>query len=337
MSSTDLDEPPLKLILAAIIIVVSLHVLTAVALVAIKTPEIKVEPKKDTPPIEIEMVTLPPPPSMEVEEEKPQTTRKVDIKPKPKPKPKTKPAVASKPKAVQKSKPIEKSKPAVKPAVTSENPKTKTQPNTTKALENEPFEHEVKRQESISAVQAADNERKMMVAQAEKAAHDKAAQAEKAAKEAQRLADAKAAQVKADAKKSLEIADAKAKAEADARAAKVAADARENAAAQAAAAASNTPVDFTATDANWMSRPNFSFPTSAARRAKSGDRLTVVLVFRVNKQGGIDNVSVAQSSGNSLLDQAAKKQANSGKFKPFTEAGVPVVGNATLSIDYVVP
>ncbi len=59
MSSTDLDAPPLKLILAAIIIVVGLHVLTAVALVAIKTPDIKVEPKKDTPPIEIEMVTLP--------------------------------------------------------------------------------------------------------------------------------------------------------------------------------------------------------------------------------------------------------------------------------------
>ena len=332
MSSTDLDEPPLKLILAAIIIVVSLHVLTAVALVAIKTPEIKVEPKKDTPPIEIEMVSLPPPPSMEVEEEKPQTTRKVDIKPKPK----NKPAVASKPKAVQKSKPIEKSRPAVKPAVTSENPKTKTQPNTTKAVENEPFEHEVKRQESISAVQAADNERKMMAAQAEKAAHDRAAQAEKAAQEAQRLADAKAAQVKVDAKKALEIADAKAKAEANAKAAKAAADAREKAAAQAAAA-NNTPVNFTATNANWVSRPNFSFPTSAARRAKSGDRLTVVLVFRVNKQGGIDNVRVAQSSGNSLLDQAAKKQANSGKFKPFTEAGVPVVGNATLSIDYVVP
>ncbi|MBE0407539.1 energy transducer TonB family protein [Psychrobacter sp. AOP22-C1-22] len=69
MSSTDLDAPPLRSILIAIIIVVTLHVLTAVALVAIKPPEIKVEPEKDTPPIEIEMVTLPPPP-VEVEEKK---------------------------------------------------------------------------------------------------------------------------------------------------------------------------------------------------------------------------------------------------------------------------
>lgn len=59
MSSTDLDAPPLRLILAAIFIVVGVHVLTAVALVAIKTPQMKVEPEKDTPPIEIEMVTLP--------------------------------------------------------------------------------------------------------------------------------------------------------------------------------------------------------------------------------------------------------------------------------------
>lgn len=156
-----------------------------------------------------------------------------------------------------------------------------------------------------------------------------AAQAEKAAQEAQQLADAKAAreaQAEADAKKAAEAKTAKAAAEAAARAK-----------GQAAAAASNTPVNFTATNANWASRPNFSFPTSAARRARSGDKLTVVLVLRVNKQGGIDNVRVAQSSGNRLLDQAAQKQADSGKFKPFTEAGVPVVGNVTLPIEYVVP
>ena len=157
-----------------------------------------------------------------------------------------------------------------------------------------------------------------------------AAQAEKAAQEAQQLADAKAAreaQAEADAKKAAEAKAAKAAAEAAARAKAQA----------AAAAASNTPVNFTATNANWASRPNFSFPTSAARRARSGDKLTVVLVLRVNKQGGIDNVRVAQSSSNRLLDQAAQKQADSGKFKPFTEAGVPVVGNVTLPIEYVVP
>ncbi|MBF4488978.1 TonB family protein [Psychrobacter sp. N25K4-3-2] len=317
MSSTDLDAPPLKLILAAIIIVVGLHVLTAVALVAIKTPEIKVEPEKDTPPIEIEMVTLP------AETKEPEVAMDTAEPVKPiQPQPRS--VTTTKPEIVKESQPLAKTKPAVKPVVTSEKPnlkpKTKAQPDTTKAVENEPFKHEVKRQESISTAQAdalaADNNRKIL-----------AAQAKKAAQEAQQLADAKAAreaQAEVDAKKA---AEAKAAAEAAARAKAQA----------AAAAASNTPVNFTATNANWASRPNFSFPTSAARRARSGDKLTVVLVLRVNKQGGIDNVRVAQSSGNRLLDQAAQKQADSGKFKPFTEAGVPVVGNVTLPIEYVVP
>ncbi|WP_413191014.1 TonB family protein [Psychrobacter sp. AT9] len=311
MSSTDLDAPPLKLILAAIIIVVGLHVLTAVALVAIKTPEIKVEPEKDTPPIEIEMVTLP------AETKEPEVAMDTAEPVKPiQPQPRS--VTTTKPEIVKESQPLAKTKPAVKPVVTSEKPnlkpKTKAQPDTTKAVENEPFKHEVKRQESILTAQAdalaADNKRKIL-----------AAQAEKAAQEAQQLADAKAAR--------------EAQAEADAK--KAAAEAAARAKAQAAAAASNTPVNFTATNANWASRPNFSFPTSAARRARSGDKLTVVLVLRVNKQGGIDNVRVAQSSGNRLLDQAAQKQADSGKFKPFTEAGVPVVGNVTLPIEYVVP
>ena len=317
MSSTDLDAPPLKLILAAIIIVVGLHVLTAVALVAIKTPEIKVEPEKDTPPIEIEMVTLP------AETKEPEVAMDTaepvkPIQPQPQPQPQPRSVATTKPEIVKESQPLAKTKPAVKPVVTSEKPnlkpKTKAQPDTTKAVENEPFKHEVKRQESILTAQAdalaADNKRKIL-----------AAQAEKAAQEAQQLADAKAAR--------------EAQAEADAK--KAAAEAAARAKAQAAAAASNTPVNFTATNANWASRPNFSFPTSAARRARSGDKLTVILVLRVNKQGGIDNVRVAQSSGNRLLDQAAQKQADSGKFKPFTEAGVPVVGNVTLPIEYVVP
>ena len=320
MSSTDLDAPPLKLILAAIIIVVGLHVLTAVALVAIKTPEIKVEPEKDTPPIEIEMVTLP----AETKEPKVAIDTAEPVKPI-QPQPRSVPT--TKPEIVKESQPLAKTKSAVKPVVTSEKPnlkpKTKAQPDTTKAVEKEPFKHEVKRQESISKAQAdtlaADNNRKIL-----------AAQAEKSAQEAQQLADAKAAreaQAEADAKKAAEAKAAKAAAEAAARAKAQA----------AAAAASNTPVNFTATNANWASRPNFSFPTSAARRARSGDKLTVVLVLRVNKQGGIDNVRVAQSSGNRLLDQAAQKQADSGKFKPFTEAGVPVVGNVTLPVEYVVP
>ena len=148
----------------------------------------------------------------------------------------------------------------------------------------------------------------------------------KGEQEAKRVADAKAA------------AQAKAAREAEAAAqAQAAREAAEAAAEAAARAQSNEPVSFTASAANWASAPNFSFPDRAARRARSGDTLNVVLILRVNKQGGIDSVRVAQSSGNTLLDKEAQRQVRSGKFKPFTKNGAPVVGNVTLPISYAVP
>ena len=175
----------------------------------------------------------------------------------------------------------------------------------------------------------ADEQRKIIAAQAEKAAQDAHARAvadAKAAREAQAAADAKtakeAAQKAAQAKAAIQAeAAARAKADADAK----------------AAAASNEPVNFTASNANWASAPNFSFPERAAKRARSGDTLNVILVLRVNKQGGIDSVRIAQSSGNSLVDKEAQRQVRSGKFKPFSKNGVPVVGNVTLPIAYAVP
>ncbi|WP_274903481.1 energy transducer TonB [Psychrobacter sp. DAB_AL62B] len=291
----------------AIIIVVGLHVLTAVALVAMKPSAPKVALPKETPPIEIQMVTLP----AEIKEPEVAMDTAEPVKPI---QPQPKSVATTKPKIAKESQPLAKTKPAVKPAATSENPKTKTQPDTTKAVENEPFKHKVKPQESISTVQAdalaADNERKILAAQAEKAAQQAHA---KAAQEAKRLADAK------------EAAEVRASKEADA------------AAKAAAAAASDTPVNFTASAANWSSAPNFSFPDRAARRAHSGDTLNVVLVLRVNKQGGIDSVRVAQSSGNAALDKEAQRQVRSGKFKPFMKNGAAVVGNVTLPIAYTVP
>lgn len=157
------------------------------------------------------------------------------------------------------------------------------------------------------------------------------AESERQARKAEQEAQARAEQ---EAKR---VADAKAAAQAKAAAEAAAAQARAEAEAAAALAQSNEPVSFTASSANWASAPNFSFPERAARRARSGDTLNVVLVLRVNKQGGIDNVRVAQSSGNPLVDKEARRQVRSGKFKPFTKNGVPVVGDVTLPISYAVP
>ena len=330
MSSTDLETPPLKSILIAILVVVGLHVLTAVALVAMKPSAPKVALPKQTPPIEIELVSLPAALPKEPEKflksvEKEVTKVVID-----KSTPAPKPQAIIKPKPVTetpKQPVVQERKPDITPLVKKEK--------TTSIAQEKPSQKQTKQEEPHPAIDKAiseqlANNQKVNNQQAEQR-RLVAAQAEKAAQEAQRQqAQAQEAQRVANAKASAEAAnDAAQKA---ARAAKQAEEAAK------AAAESNEPVNFTASSANWVSAPNFSFPERVARRANSGDTLNVVLILRVNKQGGIDNVRIAQSSGNAALDKEATRQVRSGKFKPFTNnAGVPVVGNVTLPVSYAVP
>lgn len=322
MSSTDLEAPPLRLIFIAIILVVGLHLLTAIALVIIKAPTLKDEPIKETPPLEIQMVTLPTQPIENVVtevEEVPQS--KAESIPTPKPEPKPEPKPQQKMKAVT----------PVDPVVREEEPIVqKEKPVQTPPIKEPPVKKKIEDKPPVIDKSVADEQRRIIAAQAEKAAQQAERQAQaKALQEAQAQA-ARDAQAQADANAAKEAAQkaAQAKAEREAEAA---------ARAKAEAAASNEPVNFTASAANWASAPNFSFPDRAARRARSGDTLNVVLVLRVNKQGGIDSIRVAQSSGNPLLDKEAQRQVRSGKFKPFTKNGAPVVGNVTLPIAYAVP
>lgn len=314
MSSTDLEAPPLRLILIAIILVVGLHLLTAIALVIIKAPMLKDEPIKETPPLEIQMVTLPTEPIENVVtevEEVPQS--KAESIPTSKPEPKPEPKTQQKMKAVT----------PVDPVVREEEPIVqKEKPVQTPPIKEPPVKKKIEDKPPVIDKSVADEQRRIIAAQAEKAAQQAERQAQaKALQEAQAQA-ARDAQAQADANAAREAAQKAAQAKAER---------------EAAAAASNEPVNFTASAANWASAPNFSFPDRAARRARSGDTLNVVLVLRVNKQGGIDSVRVAQSSGNSLLDKEAQRQVRSGKFKPFTKNGAPVVGNVTLPIAYAVP
>ena len=322
MSSTDLEAPPLRLIFIAIILVVGLHLLTAIALVIIKAPTLKDETIKETPPLEIQMVTLPTQPIENVVtevEEVPQS--KAESIPTSKPEPKPEPKTQQKMKAVT----------PVDPVVREEEPIVqKEKPVQTPPIKEPPVKKKIEDKPPVIDKSVADEQRRIIAAQAEKAAQQAERQAQaKALQEAQAQA-ARDAQAQADANAAKEAAQkaAQAKAEREAEAA---------ARAKAEAAASNEPVNFTASAANWASAPNFSFPDRAARRARSGDTLNVVLVLRVNKQGGIDSVRVAQSSGNPLLDKEAQRQVRSGKFKPFTKNGAPVVGNVTLPIAYAVP
>ncbi|WP_250162999.1 hypothetical protein [Psychrobacter sp. WY6] len=209
MSSTDLDAPPLKLILAALIIVVGLHVLTAVALVAIKTPEIKVEPKKDTPPIEIEMVTLPVKTAIpEVEEVQEVTPKKAVPKTESKPEPKkqapSKPKVAPVVKAKQNTpeKPVVKAKKAdIAPVVKVEKKKPDI---IKKEVSKKPIVESKVDTSMADSQREAEERRKILAAESQKAAqeaHDRAVQ------DAKKIADAKAAreaQAEANARKAAE-------------------------------------------------------------------------------------------------------------------------------------
>lgn len=307
MSSTDLDAPPLKSLLLAIVAVLGLHVLAAIALVAIKTPELKPEPKKEMSPLEIKFVSLPAKTvSTEVEKQtvtaKKEVQPEVQVQPAPQPEPKPKEPVKQPTETPVKPKePVVKNvEPKVTPVIASEKPRPDI---SQKVAPKEPLP---KPKVDNSAAEA----QRQAAAQAE---------SERQAKKSEQEAQARAEQ---EAKRAAEAAAAQARAEAEA---------------AAALAQSNEPVSFTASSANWASAPNFSFPERAARRARSGDTLNVVLVLRVNKQGGIDNVRVAQSSGNPLVDKEARRQVRSGKFKPFTKNGVPVVGDVTLPISYAVP
>lgn len=340
MDSTIFDAPPRKLTLIAIGGVVGIHVLTAMALIAIEpsTPMIKIT---ETPPIEIQMVTLP------VEVSEPEVfEEKVVIEempaPKATPEPKPEPVVEPiQPKVAPTPKPVEKiiektiapvvpKKIQEKPPEPIKEPEPIKQPIVTTApVKKQP--RIISENTALAAQEQAEKQRQITAAQDAKRAAEEAARA-------QHVADAKAAQEAAETAKAEQQAKAARDAEAAARA-QADAQAKADADAKAKAeAASNTPMNFSASNANWRSRPNFSFPSRAARGASSGDTFNLVLLLRVNKQGGIDSVSLAQSSGNAILDKEAQRQVRSGKFKPFmNNAGVPVVGNVTLPVSYAMP
>ena len=344
MSSTDLDALPLKSILIAILVVLGLHVLTAVALVAMKPSAPKALLLKQTPPIEIELVSLPAALPKETVKEMAKVTKPIEkeaakVAEKTPSIPERQPAAKPKPVTNMPKKPVlQKQKSEVTPRPKVEKPASIIKEQTSKELPTKKLIQQEKQHPNIDkaiAEQQAKNQqaeqRRLVAAQAEKAAQEAANQARALQEDIQR-ANAKAAR---DAQAQ---ADAKAEKEAAQKAAAMAAQqAAEAAAREKEAADSNEPVNFTASNANWAAAPNFSFPERAARRARSGDSLNVVLVLRVNKQGGIDSVRIAQSSGNAALDKEAARQVRSGKFKPFMKNGAPVVGNVTLPVAYNVP
>lgn len=316
MGSKNLNAPPYRMILTVVSMVVSLHILTAVAIVMVQPPLAVIEKEQPVEPIEIQLLSVP------VESPKPVVEKTI-----------TEPVVVpqktvpqSKPKLAEtiKPRPVTPTKPIVKPQVNKPvEVKQKIEP--AKQAPKKPPVLVESKANPITSTQVADQ-------QAEQQAYEQRQQeiAVQAHAEAVRQQQAQ------DQKRATELAAAEAQRQAqEAQNAKAAKEAEQKDA--EAQAANNNPVSFTANSASWASLPNFSFPSRAERGARSGDTFTVVLVLRVNKQGSIESVSVSKSSGNREIDRAAQQQVRQGRFKPFTKEGIARVGNVTLPIRYQMP
>ena len=323
MGSTNSTTPPYKVMLIVISVVVSLHLLTAMAIVMIE-PATPNREEKVMPVIEIQLAT----PVTNIE-----NTKSIVEKAKVEPVKKVleaaqQPKVANKPKAVANSQSlVANSIKNIKPKADS---KAKTQQvarkerTTQKQLDRKVDSADLNKNTNLQAEQKA-------AQQAEQRANEqRSILATQAQQREAELETQKAAQAQRDAQAAINAQATKDAAEKAARAA-------EEAEAKAKKAASNMPVNFTANSASWASTPNFSFPSRAERGTRSGDSFTVILVLRVNKQGAIESVTVAKSSGNREIDRAAKEQVTRGKFKPFTKDGAARVGDVTLPIAYQVP
>ena len=88
----------------------------------------------------------------------------------------------------------------------------------------------------------------------------------------------------------------------------------------------NTPVTFSAKQASWRNKPDFS----CAMDEDDTRVLTASFRYNVDKQGNA-SVILTKSTGDNSVDKQLTKQAKSAKFHPFIKNGAPVVGILNLS------
>ena len=322
MSSTDFNTPPVKLIMLAVSLVVGLHVLTAVALVAIKPPAPNIELPKVTPPIEIEMITLPPPPieseEVVIEEREEEPVKKVKTQPK------AKPVAAAKPKVVKKTKSIDKPKPAVKktvkpvedkPDVIKKKPTETVKPNNNQQLP-------MTNQPTAAEIEA--NRLEAQRLEAERRKIQTALEAEELRK-AQALAKAAQDKVNAEAEKAAQLQaqkDVELKAKEEAQKAEQA---------KTAAAASNEPVSYgNIGKSSWSKEPIF---TSIKNKdyGLQGFEASISVSMSVDSNGNIGNIRKSKSSGNSEFDRDFIRALSKAKLHPATRGNNPTKSTATFT------
>ena len=305
MSSTNLDAPSPKLKLATIAVVVGLHVLTAVALASVKTPEMKVEPEKVTPPIEIELITPPPPPPpVEIEEikieEKPKPVEKLDTKLK------AKPVTAP---VVKKSKKSVKDPSINKPPVESpsnNNPPDELPPESTNNTTDS------SQQKNLGGV--VDNSTTTVV------------------------------QVETNLGKKPTI-DTSANNNTGSNSPSSTGAGKQNTGGnnggnrkETTPAVDTGPVSLGVGEASWRSggEPRLGFLANERSLIEKGS-ISVTAAITVDEKGNITNASISPSTGNRKIDIKIERAIKKAKLKPFIRNGVAVRGTVSLPIRYDLP
>ncbi|WP_201594522.1 energy transducer TonB [Psychrobacter fulvigenes] len=300
---------------ATAIVVVTLHGVTAAALVNMNSPKPPDQQPDDILPMEVQLISPP-------AESKPEPEAEL----KPAPKPDTAPKVVTKAKVEQEPKP--KAKPVfepepVKPPAEKPPPEPKPEPKTEPKLQPKPAP---KPEVNTVTVDNSNSEIKQQAAR-EQAAREQAAREQAAREQAAREQAAGEQAAREQAAREQAAREQAAREQA----------AREQAAREQAAreqaAASNTPISVSASEASWQRAPNISLSKRTRSKVLPGDSYSVLLKMTVDKQGNIQNVAVVSSSGNALVDKDALKAVNRAKFNPFKRNGMAVVGIVELPIN----
>lgn len=330
MSSTDISRSPHKLILIVVGIVVSLHVLTAMALV-LATPSVVIdEVIEATPPVEIQLVS-PPVKNDDVAENKSISVEAIpvaevqppsDIQNESKPEPSAQPQVseASKPTVIEEkptpkiNTPKDKKKESKKPPLTQQK---------TEVISAEAMEKAERHQQRVAAQAHA---KAMMQAQADQEAENAKLAAEQARREAQ-VAAANAQAAKQAAKRAAQEKAAQQAKYAAAQAAKVTAQ-------QAAQAktVSDEPVGYGQIGkSSWQKEPRFDVIRNKNYRFKRTQiDVNVSVSMSVDANGNISNVKIIKSSGNTEFDRDFIKVLSDARLNPATRNDIPTQSTANL-------
>lgn len=342
MSSINSIAIPRKLILIVFGAVVCLHVLTAMILAMVKTPNPVIETLKVTPPIEIQLLAAPTQTASKqtstAENIENEAVKNVTLEPKVKVESEPKTEVRSMPEAEPERKaepePQAEPKPEAEPELLE--PQT-IEPKVTevKPIESQPIEPEVVIEPKVAPApvvkSGVTSTTQTTIKKAESNTASKPAVAETKPNDSGGYTQHSTIPTAPTTSSIANNESRRVGSRGDVN--KKETSSRSN----APPASNNEPVSFSESNASWAVAPRLSFPSRAERGTSSGDTFTVLLALIVNKQGGIDSVRLVQSSGNSTLDKEALRQVKTGKFVPFTKDGAAVVGSVTLPITYKVP